>query len=105
MANKVFMSPYQAGHVDGLDYALSLMSKIFLGRSSGAKATFYASVFQAGVDHLLVPTSVMKDLPDNTFVRERAQAIEHPDIATDYTLIHDMFSKYLPEDYYRDEKF
>lgn len=105
MANRVYISQYQLGFTKGIDAATSLMSELYLGRRSGAEATFYASVFQAGVHHLLLPGSWLSELPDNAFVRDKAISFEWQAAAEDDALIHEMFCEYLPENYSTNEKF
>lgn len=105
MANRVYVSPGQFGFTEGIDAATSLMSEMFVGRPSSIAATFYASIFQAGVNKLLVPALWLNKLPDNAFVRGRAVSIETQEIEDEHVLIQEMFTKHLPENYTTDEKF
>jgi len=105
MANTVYLSPYQAGYINGIDHGLSLITEMFIGRPSNTEATFYACVFQAGVSRLIVSDSMLKVLPDNAFVKDKTKVIDRDATDADYRLISEMFSHYLPEDYWRDEKF
>jgi hypothetical protein len=105
MSNRVYISAYQSGYVAGFESVLSIASELFLGRASRVEATFYASIFQAGVSQLLVPESILDKLPDNAFVREKAKPIKSEALAADTGLIYDMFLTYLPEDRMIAEEF
>jgi len=105
MGNRVYLSPYQVGHIEGLEKAMSFMSEMFLGRPSGIEAVFYASLFQTGVSKLVVPQSVLKEVPSSDFVQGRTEAIDPQISDHDYKVVKSIFSQYLPEDYFRHEKY
>ncbi|MFN0139658.1 MAG: hypothetical protein ACKVQW_06185 [Pyrinomonadaceae bacterium] len=65
MPRDAYISIYELGGLDGYCEGMNITSTIGLGRPFNGKFVFYSSLFQAGVDRIIVDEKVPQDLRKN----------------------------------------
>jgi hypothetical protein len=71
MPRDAYMSPYAKGALGGYCSAQNIMSRICLGRPLDGELIFYSSLFQAGIDRVVIVDGEIESQKDEIPERRR----------------------------------
>jgi hypothetical protein len=105
MPREAYISTSQLATLDGWCRYQNLVSTVLLGRSLHGKMLFYSSLFQAGLDRVVIvkeessaslPAALLEEVPS-----QRVAVFSLPDRASISHAISDYFESYLGSDWWR----
>jgi hypothetical protein len=99
MPRDAYISIYGLGGLDGFCEGMNIASKIGLGRSFNGKLIFYSSLFQAGLDRVIVGEEVPQDLR-RQIPQHRLHVLPTAGYELFYLSIQAYFENYLGADWH-----
>lgn len=104
---KGLLGPYEDGALSALDEMIRKAEELTGEKGCDIEGVFYATAFQAGVDHF-----VLHERPDSSsprplseFLRQRTTTLDAKVSLKNWDEIRKAFSAYLPEKWYQDDKY
>jgi hypothetical protein len=102
---KGLIGPFQLGALEAVSETLRIAHKVTGERGCDLEGLFFATALQAGIDRFLLPALDQSDIPKSEFVSARTTYIERQQSEPHWNAVHGIFSRYLPNNWEREDKF
>lgn len=101
MPRDAYLSPYEIGGLSGYAAAQNIISTIALGRPTDTELIFYSSLFQAGVDRVVVIKEEVQDLKHFDIIpHKRCKILSSSDSTVTRDSVKNFFNTYLEADWF-----
>jgi hypothetical protein len=105
MPRDAYISAYALGGLEGFYAGTEILSKIGLGRSFDSKLVFYSSLFQAGIDRVVLTNEEITAIPSAekhpAIPKRRYHLVACREASAIRESLKSYFNRYLPSEWFR----
>lgn len=105
MPRDAYFSPYAIGGLSGYCHGQDLFSKLVFGRPLDGKLVFYSSLFQAGIDRVVVVDQEFQQTGPEEIPQNRLHVVPFENSSVLRESLRHYFDHYLPTDWFRKSEY
>src|SRR6266702_899276 len=102
---KGLLGPFQLGQLSGLTDAIRIAEDVTGNKGCDLEGLFFATAFQTGIDKFITHETKDNNKFRSSFVQNRTQILKSANSDSNWKEVREGLSKYLPEEWYRDDRY